>query len=353
MKRKNLRKLHPTEITDIFADLGLPAYRARQLVHWIYDRSAGSLDEISEFSKPLRVKLGEMFSLEGLALKRRMVSKDGTEKYLFGLEDGTAVESVLIPDGDRLTVCVSSQVGCAMGCRFCRTGMEVFTRNLKAYEIVEQVSAVQRHIAPRRVTNVVFMGMGEPLKNLREVADALSRLENILNISKRRITVSTAGVVPGLKELSEKVGGVNLAVSLNATTDRTRSSLMPINRRYPIRALLEACRQYPLQKRARITVEYILVDQVNDSAQDALRLTSLLKGIPSKINLIPLNEVEDCALRSSSDARVLEFQELLLAKGMTALVRKSRGKDILAACGQLSSHTQIRDASGQEIGREA
>jgi 23S rRNA (adenine2503-C2)-methyltransferase len=340
VKRKNLKKLHPEQITEAFASLGLPAYRVKQLLHWVYDRGAESLDEVSEFSKPLRHKLEELFSLEGLALKRRMVSKDGTEKYLFGLGDETSVESVLIPDGDRLTVCVSSQVGCAMGCRFCRTGMEGFTRDLNAYEIAEQVRGVQKIIAPRRVTNVVFMGMGEPLKNLREVADALWRLENLFNISKRRITISTAGFVPGVKELTKKACGTNLAVSLNATTDRIRNKLMPINRGYPIRTLLDACRHYPLQKRSRITVEYIVMEGVNDSLQDALRLTSLLKGIPSKINLISLNEFEGCKLRRPPDERVVEFQEILLAKGMTALIRKSRGEDILAACGQLSSHAQ-------------
>jgi 23S rRNA (adenine2503-C2)-methyltransferase len=347
MRRVNLRNLDLGQVAEVFAELGLPAYRARQLIHWVYDRGAESLDEISEFSKPLRLSLGEVFSLEGLPLKHRMVSRDGTEKYLFGLEDETSVESVLIPDGERVTVCVSSQVGCGMGCLFCRTGREGFVRNLNAYEIVEQVSAVQKRIAPRRITNVVFMGMGEPLKNLREVEHALWRLENLLKISKRRITISTAGLVPGLRELSERVIGVNLAVSLNATTDKARSSLMPINARYPIRTLLEACRRYPLPKRSRITIEYILIKRVNDSLQDALRLASLLRGIPSKINLIPLNEFEGCSLRRPSDVKVVEFQEVLLEKGMTALIRKSRGEDILAACGQLSSRSQRAGAEGE------
>ncbi len=335
MEKVNLKALPPEELKTFMSAQGLPAYRARQLLHWIYEKRATSAEEITEFSQKLRRQLDQVAWIGNLELLDRAVSADGTQKFLFGLDDGDSIESVLIPDEDRLTLCISSQAGCAMGCAFCRTGKGGLRRNLQAYEIVDQVISVGREIAPRRITNIVLMGMGEPLKNLDEVSDALHRMNRLLQISKRRITVSTCGVVPGIEQLAFKAPEVNLAVSLNATTDEVRGRIMPINKRYPIKALLKACRRYPLQKRRRITFEYVMLAGVNDTDEDAYRLTDLLRGIPCKINLIPFNELEGIKYRRPDEGRVLEFQTILVDAGLTAIVRKSKGQDILAACGQL------------------
>lgn len=319
-------------------DAGLPRYRADQLLHWIYERYASGVDEITEFSKKLRTNLDKIAYIGALGLLRRLVSCDGTEKFLFSLEDGNTIESVLIPDKDRLTLCISSQAGCVMGCRFCLTGRLGFTRNLKAYEIMDQVLSVNRMIRPdRRVTNIVLMGMGEPLANLDEVAEALWRTSLFVGISKRKITLSTAGLVPGIALLAEKAPEVNLAVSLNATTDKVRSEIMPVNRKYPISALLAACRAFPLSPRRRITFEYVLIEGINDLPEDAARLVKLLRGIRCKVNLIPLNPHEGSDLRRPSDESVFSFQDILVNNNMTVLIRESKGRDISAACGQLKA----------------
>lgn len=267
----------------------------------------------------------------------RRTSSDGTGKFLFGLDDGESIESVLIPDDDRLTLCISSQAGCAMGCRFCLTGRMGLKRNLRAHEIADQVISACRLIAPAKITNVVFMGMGEPLANFDHVAEALWRITELMRISPRRITVSTSGVAPKIPELGEKAPAVNLAVSLNATTDTVRSRLMPVNKAYPLRVLLDACRAFPLPARRRITFEYVLLGGVNDTPEDAKRLAKLLKGIPSKVNLIPFNPYQEAEFGRPDDRRVLEFQDILVAAHITALIRKSKGRDILAACGQLKA----------------
>jgi 23S rRNA (adenine2503-C2)-methyltransferase len=332
----DLKALSKQGVVDFVEGLGLPRYRAGQLLHWMYSRNAESLTEITEFSLALRADLAERACISNLALLQRLQSDDGTEKYLFGLEDGSMIESVLIPDEGRLTLCISSQVGCAMGCLFCQTGKMGLTRNLRSHEIVDQIVAANRMLAPeRRVTNIVLMGMGEPLANFGEVVDALWRITDLLGISKRRITLSTSGVVPRMAELPARAPEVNLAVSLNATTDQSRSLLMPVNKRYPLNSLLEACRRYPLSPRRRITFEYVLVGGINDSPEDARRLAGLLKKIRCKVNLIPLNPAKGENLRPPSEKSVLEFQEILLTGNITALIRKSKGRDILAACGQL------------------
>jgi 23S rRNA (adenine2503-C2)-methyltransferase len=241
----------------------------------------------------------------------------------------------LIPDEDRLTLCISSQVGCAMRCGFCLTGGMGLVRNLRAHEIVDQVISVNRIIAPARITNLVFMGMGEPLANFDEVVEALWRITGLMGISKRRITLSTSGLVPKMRELAERAPEVNLAVSLNAATDEVRSRIMPINRTYPLKELLDACRRYPLRPRRRITFEYVLIRGMNDSTGDAKRLVKLLSGIPCKVNLIPFNPGEENTMQRPSEEKVLAFQRVLTDSHMTALIRESRGQDILAACGQL------------------
>lgn len=334
-ERINLKALTEEGIRLFIQEMGLPLFRARQLIHWIYRRYVTAIDEITEFSIDLRKRLSEKAYISNLDLLEKQMSRDGTVKYLFRLEDGETIESVLIPDRDRLTLCISSQVGCAMGCRFCLTGKIGLKRNLKAFEIVDQVISVSRQILPAKLTNVVLMGMGEPLANPDEVIDALWRLTDLMGISKRRITLSTSGIVPVLLELPKKAPHINIAVSLNATTDRVRDEIMPINRVYPLRTLLEACKSYPLEPRRRITFEYVLLDGINDSAEDARRLLSLLKGIKCKINLIPFNAYESAEFGSPAEEKVLAFQEILLRGGLTAIIRKSKGQDIKAACGQL------------------
>lgn len=342
MGKTNLKELSPEELARFVRGLGLPEYRARQLLHWMFEKGAASLDEITEYSKELRAKLAGAAYIGDLVLRERLVSSDGTEKYLYELEDGETIESVLIPEEDRFTLCVSSQAGCAMGCRFCRTGMDGLRRNLRAWEIVDQVLASAKLIRPRRLTNIVLMGMGEPLRNLSETSEALWRMTGLLKISRRRITLSTCGIVPAMLELPKRAPRVKLAVSLNAATDETRGKIMPINRKYPLAEVLAACRAYPLDRRSRITFEYVLMDGINDSPADARRLVVLLKGIPSKVNLIPLNEFEGCRFRAPSEEKVHEFQAVLIRAGRTALIRKSRGQDILASCGQLSGKRRGR-----------
>jgi|Deesub1362A_J573_1020465.scaffolds.fasta_scaffold00275_15 23S rRNA (adenine2503-C2)-methyltransferase len=337
MRKINLKALSVEELGSFLSGLGLPKYRTSQLVHWIYDKRARTIEEITEFSKPLRAMLGEKAYISELKVLDRLASSDGTEKFLFELEDGQSIESVLIPDGKRLTLCVSTQVGCAMNCRFCLTGKTGFKRNLKAYEIVDQIITVGRLILPARITNIVLMGMGEPLKNFAEVTAALSMMTGLLHISNRKITVSTSGLVKEMLELPQKAPVVNLAVSLNATTDDVRDFIMPINKKYPIKMLMDACRKFPLPKRRRITFEYVLVDGLNDTRADAKRLASLIKTIPSKVNLIPLNEFEGCEFKKPPEKKILDFQKVLLDAGVTALIRKSKGQDILAACGQLKA----------------
>jgi len=338
---------------DFVKAQGLPAYRAKQILHWIYEKKAESVDQITELSKEAREKLSGPAYISNLKLLSRQASKDGTEKFLFGLEDGESIESVLIPDKDRLTLCISSQAGCAMGCSFCLTGKIGFKRNLKAHEIVDQIIAVMRikghgsfilrsatengRGMGQGITNIVFMGMGEPLLNFDEVVEALKRITEFMGISKRRITLSTSGIAPKIPELYKKAPHVNLAISLNAADNRTRDMLMPANRKYPIEHLLSACRKIPLTPRSSITFEYVMLDGVNDRPSDAQNLVRILRGIPSKVNLIPFNPYEGSKLKRPSDEKVFAFQKILTNAGMNAFIRKSKGQDILAACGQLKA----------------
>ncbi|MBF0344615.1 MAG: 23S rRNA (adenine(2503)-C(2))-methyltransferase RlmN [Nitrospirae bacterium] len=332
----NLKSLTQEELENLFASYRMPAYRVRQLVHWMYEKRAASLDEITEFSKAFRQELGAVAYISNLQIVSTRNSSDGTTKFLLQLDDGQRIESVLIPDDERLTLCISSQVGCRMGCKFCLTASVGFKRGLLAHEIVDQVITVARYIEPdRRLTNVVLMGMGEPLDNFDEVVRALWRLTTDMGISKRHITLSTCGIVPHMLQLYRQGPEVNLAVSLNATTDRSRSSIMPINNKYGIQELLRACRLIPMSPRQRITFEYVLLRGVNDSMDDAKRLCSLLKGIQAKVNLIPFNEYDGAPFKRPDDGSVFRFQELLTNRQIITFIRKSKGADILAACGQL------------------
>jgi len=325
-------------MSHFIEDMGLPRYRANQLLHWIYQRYVSEINDITEFSKDLRDRLSRLSYISDLNLVKSEKSEDGTEKFLFSLEDGETIESVLIPDEDRLTLCISSQVGCAMGCCFCLTGKIGLIRNLKAHEIVDQIIGVSRITRPSgKLTNIVFMGMGEPLANFDEVAEALRRATTLIGISKRKITLSTAGLIPKIASLAEKAPEVNLAISLNAATDVVRSEIMPINKKYPLELLIDACRRFPLSPRRRITFEYVLISGVNDSADDAECLSNLLKGLKCKINLIPLNPDAGSSLKRPSEEVILVFQKILLRHNLTALIRDSKGQDISAACGQLSA----------------
>lgn len=337
-EKTDLKTLSRDDVFNAFRERGLPRFRTDQLLHWIYRKYASDIAEITEFSRDLREDLGKDFFIGNLGIEKSLRSCDGTEKILFSLEDGETVESVLIPDEERLTLCVSSQVGCAMGCLFCLTGKLGFIRNLRADEIVDQVIAAARSLPPgRRITNIVLMGMGEPLANFGEVAEALRRMTGLMGISGRRITLSTSGLSSKIEALGEQAPDVNLAVSLNATTDESRNCIMPVNRRYPLKSLIAACRKFPLKPRRRITFEYVLIDGINDSREDAGRLVRLLQGLRCKINLIPYNPHEGSDLSRPPERKILEFQKILSGNHLTALIRESKGRDILAACGQLKA----------------
>jgi 23S rRNA (adenine2503-C2)-methyltransferase len=336
----NIKSLSREELQAHLVAMGLKKYRADQIHTWIYVHHAVSFEEMTNIAKADRELLSAAFFISRPSIVRTETSTDGTQKFLFGLEDHHTIESVLIPDEDRQTLCISSQVGCQQACRFCLTGSGGFTRNLKAYEIADQVLQVERVLRrerKRRITNIVLMGMGEPLANFDEVVAALKVItsEKGLGFSPRRVTVSTDGLVPEIGKLGTCGVKVNLAISLNATTDEVRDRIMPVNRRYPIRELLAACRRYPLEPRRRITFEYVLLKGVNDSVEDARRLAQLLRGIKCKVNLIPFNPFPGSEFKRTDDVAVRQFQKVLLDHHYTAPVRESRGRDISAACGQL------------------
>lgn len=331
---------------EAFAEsLGQPPFRGRQIMSWLYRPGISDFSQMTDLAKTFRALLPEHARISRFEDPITEISADGSVKFGFTLEDGHVIESVNIPEPDRNTLCISSQVGCAMGCGFCQTGSMGFTRNLSAAEMVNQVCSVRDYLnstgaGPQDrfpITNLVFMGMGEPLNNMDNLLTAISILtdQKGLDMASRRITVSTCGIVPNMHALGRKTS-VNLAVSLHAVDDATRSRLMPVNRRYPIDQLLQACRDYPIQKRKRIMIEYIMLDGVNDTDDEAHRLAELLRPIPCKINLLAYNECEATGYRSSSRERILAFQEILRKAHYSVFIRSSRGSDIGAACGQLA-----------------
>ncbi|MBN2241076.1 MAG: 23S rRNA (adenine(2503)-C(2))-methyltransferase RlmN [Acidobacteria bacterium] len=339
-RKRNLVGAGPEEIRDILAGLEEPGYRARQIYAGIYARRLRSWDAFTELGKPLRERLKGRFSLEYPPVLRVFESKDGTRRFLFELSPGQRIEAVFIPEEKRDTVCISTQVGCAVGCLFCATGRLPMQRNLTTGEIVGQVLALEedRAAAAKRL-NVVIMGMGEPLLNYDNVMRAIRLMADGggMSVSPRRITLSTAGVVPGILALAAEPVVPNLAISLNATTDAVRDTLVPINKKWNIDALLGACRGFPLESRRRITFEYVLIGGVNDSPIDAHRLAKLLKGMRKKVNLIPLNAADSISLKPPDPERVLQFQKILIDRHITANIRRSRGADIAAACGMLAA----------------
>ncbi len=313
-------------------------YRAGQILRWIYLRQADTFDVMSDIKKEIRNELSQHFFIHRLEKIRIQTSLDGAKKYLFKLYDGQFVESVLIPEKDYHTLCISSQVGCAQGCRFCLTARGGFSRNLTSGEIIAQIRDVASDIGgQKRLSNIVMMGMGEPLANYSNVVGAIYVMTDKaagLGFSSRKVTVSTSGFVPKLADLGRDTA-VNLAVSLNATENKTRDMLMPINRKYPIERLLNACANYPLMPRRKITFEYILIKGINDSEQDAHRLAKLLRPIQAKINLIPFNTYEKSEFQRPDEPVIQKFKEILSKTNYTVIVRYSKGQDISAACGQL------------------
>ena len=345
---KNLVGLDRTELAAEMAAFGAEPFRARQLWHWIYHRGVTSFEAMTSLSKAFRATLAERYVVARPAVSRALASVDGTQKWLLRFVDGQEVESVHIPEEDRGTLCVSSQVGCTLSCKFCHTGTQRLVRNLEAAEIVGQVMIARDALGEwpspaedRQITNIVMMGMGEPLFNFDNVAKALKIVMDHegLSISRRKITLSTAGVVPMIRRCGAELG-VNLAISLHAVSDELRDVLVPLNKKYPLAELLDACRSYPGSSNARrITFEYVMLKGVNDTPAEARELVRLLAGIPAKVNLIPFNPWPDAPFECSSDAAITAFADIVNAAGYSSPVRTPRGRDILAACGQLKSES--------------
>jgi 23S rRNA (adenine2503-C2)-methyltransferase len=336
--RVDLKNLSLEELRDFVVSLGEKPFRAAQLAQWLYSKGARTFGEMTTLAKVFRAKLEEAARIGYLEPAEVHTSADGTKKFRFLLQDGEAIESVLLPEKDHFSLCISTQVGCALRCQFCLTGRRGLARNLEPSEIVDQIIAVRATLSPEaKLTHLVLMGMGEPLENFSNVLRALEVIRSPagLQFSHRRVTLSTAGIIPRMKELCSRPHFVKLAVSLNASTNEQRNALMPVNRKFPLEELLAACRQIPLPRRETITFEYVLIRGVNDSPEDAHRLTQLLKGMQAKINLIPFNEHPETSLRRPEDEAVQRFRKILMAKRFTAMVRQSKGADILAACGQL------------------
>jgi 23S rRNA (adenine2503-C2)-methyltransferase len=356
--RTDLAELERQELEDALASMGRPRFHARQIFQWIHRRLVGDFAVMSDLSRDLRNRLCVDFRVGAPEVVRIDRSIDGTTKFLLRLDDGKLIESVCIPDWrendstERNTFCLSTQVGCAMKCAFCLTGRMGIERNLTAGEIAAQVRVLARelNLIDSRF-NIVLMGMGEPLHNYDATMKALRILadEHGLAISPRRMTLSTVGVLPALERLATESFMPNLAISLHSTTEDQRDLLVPINRKYGLKELLDACRRFPLKRRNRITFEYVLLKDLNDTPQDAVRLVRLLNGIRGKVNLLPLNEAAGIPFERPSDDRVNRFAQILADHHITVSVRKSRGRDIRAACGQLLTESSRLKAPGQRL----
>jgi len=361
--RKSLVGLTREELAAEMAQLGAAPFRARQLWHWIYHRGATDFAAMTTLAKPFRAELAERYVLARPAQSRALQSSDGTRKWLLRFADGQEAECVHIPEEDRGTLCVSSQVGCTLTCKFCHTGTQRLVRNLDAAEIVGQVMVARDALGEwpspqddRQLTNIVMMGMGEPLYNYDNVAKALKIAMDGegLSVSRRKITLSTAGVVPMIARCGAELG-VNLAISLHAVTDELRDVLVPLNKKYPLAELLAACRAYPgLSNARRITFEYVMLKGVNDSPAEARELVRLIAGIPAKVNLIPFNSWPGAPFECSSEDAIEAFGDIVNAAGYASPVRTPRGRDILAACGQLKSESvKLRKAERLAADAEA
>ena len=336
--RDNILGLTLEELEETITDCGAEKFRAQQIFKWIFEKHATSFSEMTDIPAKLKKTFSEKLTITLPSIEKCFRSKDGTEKFLMKLSDGNLIESVLIPEEKRMTICASSQIGCALNCAFCLTGRMGFKRNLDVEEITGQVIRIVKERKNRqKKINIVLMGMGEPFLNYANILKFLTIMTSPegMNLSRKRITVSTVGLPHEINDLSLERVRPKLAVSLSATTNATRSTIMPINKKHNIESVLRACRNYCMKTSERITFEYILMDQVNDSPEDARRLVKLLHGIPSKVNIIPINEAEKIPFKRPPGERITKFRETLVEKGIDATVRKGRGLDILAACGQL------------------
>ena len=337
-----------SDMDGLLANMGEKAFRSKQLWQWVYQKGAVDFAAMTSIAKPMRESLALTATLKRPFIAKDLLSLDGTRKWLLRFADAQEAEMVFIPETDRGTLCISSQVGCTLTCKFCHTGTQRLVRNLTAEEIVGQIVLARDMLKdwasppiPRKITNIVLMGMGEPLYNYENVAKALKIIMDPegIAISKRRITLSTSGVVPMMNQCGEELG-VNLAVSLHATNNALRNEIVPLNKKYPIELLMEACRHYPgINNARRITFEYVMLKGVNDSLAEAKALVQLIKGIPSKVNLIPFNPWPGSLYERSTDEQIQAFAEVVMKAGYPSPVRSPRGEDILAACGQLKSQS--------------
>ncbi|KDE39579.1 MAG: 23S rRNA (adenine(2503)-C(2))-methyltransferase RlmN [Nitrincola lacisaponensis] len=353
----NLLGLSPKGLEDFFESIGEKRFRATQVLKWLHQQGASSFDEMTNISKVLRQKLAEVADIREPEVVLEKISTDGTRKWVIRMDGGSSIEMVLIPEGSRKTLCVSSQVGCALDCSFCSTGKQGFNRNLSTAEIIAQLRVAIRSFGPfdpkdeRRVTNVVFMGMGEPLLNFDNVVAATELMmdDNAYGLSKRRVTISTAGVVPAIDRLAG-LSDVSLAVSIHAPNDELRDQLVPVNRRYPLSDLIAACNNYlrHLNDKRVITVEYTLLAGVNDQPEHARQLLKVLRQLPCKLNLIPFNPFPNSGYRKPSADAILRFKQIIVNGGIVTTVRKTRGDDVDAACGQLVGQVDDRTRRSQK-----
>ena len=358
--QENIVGLSREELNERFLNLGLKKFRSGQVWHWLYHKGVTSFEEMTTLSKTVREQLRQKFAIKRPMIIEKQTSMDGTIKWLLQFEDGTKAETVFIPEEDRGTLCISSQVGCTLNCSFCHTGTQRLVRNLTPSELVGQIliafdelSAWPSAQTGRPVTNIVLMGMGEPLYNLDNVITALKIVMDNegISISKRRITLSTSGIVPEIYKCGLETD-VNLAISLHAVTDDVRNILVPINKKYPIKDLLRACREYPgVSNSRRITFEYVMLKGINDSISDAKALIKLMEGIPAKINLIPFNPWPGSPYERSEKSQIEQFAKIILKAGYPSPVRTPRGDDILAACGQLKSES-VKEKRSERIYNE-
>jgi 23S rRNA (adenine2503-C2)-methyltransferase len=354
--RINLLDFDEAGLRDFFESIGEKPFRAQQILKWVYHHAETDFEAMTDLGIALRQKLNLIAEIKLPEILQEYLSIDGTVKWLIGFHGGNAVETVYIPEARRGTLCVSSQVGCALNCSFCSTGAQGFARNLTTSEIIGQVWLAAKALGherngQRKITNIVMMGMGEPLLNFDAVVPALSVMRNDLGFGfgAKRVTVSTAGLVPGIYRLGETID-VALAVSLHSPIDEVRTGLVPLNRKYPIAELMQACRDFVSEKHKRtVTFEYTLIDGVNDHPEQARKLVKLLRTVPSKLNLIPFNPFPGTQYRCSSQEKITRFQEIVMQGGLIATVRKTRGEDIDAACGQLVGKVQDRTKRSERI----
>jgi 23S rRNA (adenine2503-C2)-methyltransferase len=348
-----IKSLLLKEIQDRMAALGQPAYRAKQVVQWLYGKRVGSFEQMSDLPASLRQQLGQSFHFDQLQVIRKLGSNDTTQKFLFRLADNSLIESVLIPaspalygePSDRRTLCISTQVGCAYGCKFCASGLDGWSRNLNAGEIVDQVLRAEE-LSGERVSNLVFMGMGEPLANFKNLMQAIAIINAPwgVGIGARHITISTSGLAPQIRELADQPLQVRLAISLHGATNEVRQQIMPVNKKYPLEVLIEACAYYTQRKKQWLTFEYILIEGVNDRPEDAAALVKVARSVKAKVNCIPYNSVEGLEWNRPSEARQDDFMAVLEATGIPATIRREKGHDIAAACGQLRRQTMPASA---------